>query len=116
MTRVAVSEVLAIIDTTRDVLPFITTASLLVDTTLADAGYTADLLTQIELWWTAHLIACAEPRVVETTMLNTRTKMSAPKVGFGLEGTAYGQVVISLDTDGALTQDVGLRRTVFEVF
>jgi hypothetical protein len=116
MTRVAVSEVLAIIDTTRDVLPFITTASLLVDTTLADAGYTADLLAQIELWWTAHLIACAEPRVIEKTMLSTRTKLSAPKVGFGLEGTSYGQVVISLDSDGALTQDVGTKRTMFEVF
>jgi len=114
MPRIVPSEVIAIRPTSLDPMPFILTATVLVDTYLSSAGLSATLLTEIERWWTAHLLEVAEPSVVSKRISDTTVTMDRMKLGEGLKGTRYGQQVLLLDTSGTLAQVAGMKRaTVF---
>ncbi len=102
MPRVVPSDVIAIRPTTQEVLPFLLTASTLVDTYMTQAGYAASLLAEIEKWWCAHLMEATDPRAMTTALGDTRVTRSQGKLGKGLEGTMYGQQVLLLDTSGLL--------------
>lgn len=116
MARVIPSEVLALITTSRDLWPFIETAHLLVDQYLGTVGYGEPLLTEMERWWAAHLVACAEPQVSAKQLGDTRLQYQTPQLGMGLEGTSYGQQVLLLDAQGLLQTVTTMKRTVFDVF
>ena len=103
MGRVTDSEVCAVIDTERDVSPFIETANLVVTEQLAGAGLSAARLKQIELYLSAHFVAITEERGALTTSDTGSSKeVYAIEIGRGLNATRYGQQVITLDSSGIL--------------
>ena len=114
MLRVIPEDVLTLVTTTRDVTPFLRAASALVTTYLGDAGLDETVLAEIERWWAAHLIAIADQPVLEKRFGNTALKFQAPKVGMGLQGTAFGQQVLMLDSTGILGE-LGLKRARIQV-
>lgn len=96
-------EVKALIDTNRDVTPFIADASLLVDEQLAAKGLTSGRLQLIEKYLAAHLVALTEERggLVRFKMGDSSEEYQLPK-GTGIAMTRYGQMAITLDTTGVL--------------
>ncbi len=109
MPRVVPSDVIAIRPTTQEVLPFLLTASTLVDTYLAQAGLPIALLATIETWLTAHFMAVADPQVTKKDLGDTSVTYAHGTLGKGLESTSYGQQVLLLDTSGTLI-GVGTRK------
>jgi len=105
--RVSAEEVKSLIatDLSDDVVmaTFVDTANLLVDEHLLTAGHSARLLTKIELYLSAHLLALKE----ELGGL-TRSKYGdaddsfANVYGDALKSTRFGQVVLTLDDSGIL--------------
>lgn len=103
--RNSVAEVKTIIDTTLDdeqITPFMKTANVLIAEVLAGAGYSDDLLDEIELWLTAHFIAIRDPRAARERVDNTEVHYQG-KTGEGLSHTSYGQQVLILDIKGKFT-------------
>lgn len=101
--RVTDNEVKKILDTTVETTPFIATASLIVDETLADQGLTDARLKQIELYLSAHLACTMDPRLTQESVGDaSNTYQTAPAGGKGLDATTYGQHVKMLDTTGLL--------------
>ena len=63
--RVTGEEVKGIIDTelnVNQILSYITTSNVYVNQRLGNVGLSEDILKQIELWFTAHLIASTKER------------------------------------------------------
>ncbi len=114
MPRVVPEDVTAIRATTLDPMPFILTATVLVDTYLAAAGLPATLLTEIERFLAAHFMELSEPQVTQKRLGDTSVTLDRMKLGEGLRGTRFGQQVLLLDTSGTLAQVAGMKRaTVF---
>lgn len=103
MARVAAEHVLAIRPSTVDPAPFIAGATLLVDRYLAASGLSEPELFEIERWWSAHLMECADPGVTAKTLGSTSVSLRQPDLGMGLEGTFYGQQVLLFDSSGLLS-------------
>ena len=105
-TRVTPSDVKEIIDTdltdTR-VQSFIDSASALIDATIADR-LTDTLLTEIEKWLSAHLIATTNERQLRSGTAGPAKADYFGKDGVGLDSSTYGQQVRMLDTTGKLYQ------------
>lgn len=104
MPRVTSPEVKLVFPSDRDLNPFITTASLLVDEELVGTNQSSTRLKQIELYLAAHFAALTEEGAALTS---TRTGKSedeyAPGIfGESLRSTRFGQLAISLDTSGRL--------------
>ena len=104
MARVTDAEVKAIIDTSRSVDPFITTATLLVNEELAaSTTLSSSRLQQIELYLAAHFVAVTEERgALTASEKGDASEDYGIQVGSGLNGTRYGQQAIALDTTGKL--------------
>jgi hypothetical protein len=116
MPRVTAEDIREIFPTTTNPLPFILAASLLVDTYQERAGWSLGLATEIERWWTAHLMAVASNGAVTRLELgNTTVVTASPKLGDGLKGTPFGQQVLLMDQSGTL-ENVGLKRATIDVF
>lgn len=115
MPRTTDAAVKAITGTTRNTMPFIMTASLLVQAYLGSAGYSEPLLSEIETWWAAHLLCCTETQWVEKELGDSRIQLQAPKLGMGLEATLYGQQVLTLDTQGCLRTETTSKRPTFYI-
>lgn len=94
MPRVTDDDVKAILPTSLEPYPFILAATVLVDTYLGTASTT--LLTEVERWWAAHLVACADPTVHEKRLGQTTVVFDGAKLGEGLKSTRYGQQVLLL--------------------
>src|SRR5215510_13573123 len=94
--RTTDGHVKAIIATDLNTLPFIQTASRLVDTHLLAAGFSEDLLAEIETWWAAHLVCMREPRETQVKLGETSITYEKGNLGQGLQSTRYGQVVLDL--------------------
>lgn len=60
------------------------------------------LITEIEKWYSAHLIACTTHRNVTEEQLGDARVKYAGQFGKGLESTPYGQVVLQLDITGKM--------------
>lgn len=109
-TRTNAAAVKGIIDTKLDepgVEPFVNTANLLVTQHLGDAGLSAEILTEIELWLAAHLVAVRDPRVADKAVDDLRISFEGrSRVGsldaVGLQTTSYGKQVYLLDSTGRL--------------
>lgn len=106
MARVSDTEVKKIMNTTIETTPFICTASLIVDEVLSTAGYSEARLKLIELYLSAHLACCTDPRLISETIGKATNNYQIVKGGQGLNSTAYGQQVLLLDSDNILV-DIG---------
>ena len=97
-----VKEVITTNATDKQVDEIIKTANLLVNTHLSDQGLSANLLADIEKWLTAHLLALTFDRQAEQKKVGDASEKYAA-LGQGLKSTTYGQIVISLDSSGMLS-------------
>jgi hypothetical protein len=105
-TRASEQEVKEIIDTALTVdqiTPFLRAANRLINDALADEGYGAELLHEIECWLTAHFIASRDPRTLSETIGDASATFWGTS-GLGLNGTSYGQNVMLLEHHGKLAQ------------
>jgi hypothetical protein len=112
--RTTEADVHAIIGTTVDVVPFMITASLLVDTYLSSKGLSNALLREIERWWTAHLVSVrTTPALQSREIGDTVLRYATPKLGLGLQSTLYGQTVLTLYPGLATLSEA--KRATFDV-
>jgi hypothetical protein len=87
--------------TTVDV--FITAASALVDNKLGtDTTLGSTLLTEIEKWLAAHMIASTLERTTSKEKVGDVSVEYTGKWEKNLESTPYGQMVVTLDTTGTM--------------
>ena len=104
--RVTYTDVKAIMDgiTTADatVTIFITSAHIIVESALSTSGLTETVLTEIEKWLAAHLIASTVYRTTSEEKLGDASLVYTGKWGMKLESTPYGQMVLLLDSSGLL--------------
>jgi hypothetical protein len=111
--RTTATEVKKIIDTSLSdsiVEAYIGDANVMVNEVLGTD--TTDLLTSIEKWLTAHLIAMTQERVSIKEEAGT-AKITYPDVfGQGLKATPYGQMVLTLDTSGSFAALGGKSATI----
>lgn len=103
MALVTDSEVKALIDTSRDTTPFITTAHLIITEDLATSGLSTDRKTQVELYLAAHFCAITEERGnLARHRKGDSSEEYKMEIGYGLALTRYGQQAMQLDTSGTL--------------
>ena len=88
--------------TDNEITPFITTANLLVNENLASDSYSTALLTEIEKWLSAHLIAITKERQAQKVKMDD-SEETYGRLGLHLNSTTYGQMVTMLDTNGILS-------------
>ncbi len=113
--RTTAADVKAIIDTQLDttgVEVFIGSANLIVDTALGSTDLSADLLTEVEKWLSAHLIAITKTRQAESKKVGEATDKYG-RLGMNLNSTTYGQTAQVLDISGSLAK-MGLKATSIE--
>jgi hypothetical protein len=114
MPRVDPEDVLAIRPSATDPIPFILTASLMVDTYLLDENLSELFLAEIEKWWAAHLAEVSQPLATSKKLSNTTVTVSHGKLGEGLASTRYGQQVLAFWP--ALGQVLTVKQAKFHVF
>ena len=82
---------------------FIDTANLFIDTHLASAGHTDEILAKIELYLAAHYVALTEEQGGLTrSKLGDADESFANIYGQGLKATRFGQQALAIDTTGIL--------------
>jgi hypothetical protein len=91
------------VDSTIDLTPFISTASLLVDThcEAKNSAYTVTELEAIERFLAAHLYTLRDPRTVTENVRSLDTTFQS-KVDLGFNTSHYGQMAMLLDWYGGL--------------
>jgi len=109
MARVTADDVKLIMDncTLEDtkVDAYITAAAELVDQVFAsDAIITDTLLTEIEKWLTAHMIASSSMRTASVERIGQAEIRYTGVWGKMLESTPYGQMVLTLDITGKMAK------------
>lgn len=120
--RVNGTDVKAIINTSlssSDVEPFITSANMIVTAKCADL-YSAAELVELEKWLSAHFVSIRDPSrsaVVSQTAGKTSQQYGLVGAGAqGLQATPYGQQVMILDYNSALSSLGTRNKAVFRVF
>lgn len=104
MARITEDDLKEIINTNLSSITieaFIQTATTLVDSVLIGKGLSTTLLTEIEKYIAAHLIAFNSERQAYKKSVN-ETSETYGVLGKMLEGTTYGQTALMLDISGAL--------------
>lgn len=105
MARTTDEEVQKIIslNVLTDTTPFITTANLIVTQHLSTSGISSDILTEIEKYLAAHLVALhPDERQLKSQKIGDAMDTYAGDFGKLLDFTQYGQVVKMLDYTGTL--------------
>lgn len=106
MGRVTVAEVKAILDDTAlsdaVITTFITSANVMVTQALGSSALGASVLKEIERWMTAHMIASSRERMAKSEEAGGAKISYTGQFYTGLRGTPYGQMVLVLDTTGAM--------------
>lgn len=115
MARTTVEAVLGIMGRssagTVDVASFINSSNTLVTRVFTgDTTVTEELLTDIEKWYTAHLLASTIWKQVEEEKVGDATIKYAGKTGMKLEYTSYGQIVMQLDPTGKMESSINKRK------
>ena len=116
--RTTAADVKIIIDTSLadpDIESIIKTANVLVSAELGSAGLGEDLLTEIERYLTAHLIASTRERMAKKEGAGGASIEYAGAFGAGLDATPYGQTVKALDTSGRMSSLSGKRASMYAV-
>ncbi len=115
MARTDAEKVKGILKTSlsdEEINPYIDTANVIVTQVLSGADLGADLLAEIEKWFTAHLIALTRQRQAQSVKIGDASETYA-KLGVRLNATTYGQTVAMLDTSGLLGKQ-GMKKVMFE--
>jgi len=95
--------------------PYILSAHLLITEILGGKGYSESKLRDIEKYLTAHFIGSINYRPTSREKVGeAEVEYANAKFGEGLKSTSYGQVVVMLDTSGALS-NLGKREASFIV-
>ena len=81
---------------------YINGANTFVTGVLSGEGLSTALLTEIERWIAAHMIASTRERMAEKEGAGGAEIKYTGKWGEGLRSTSYGQMAIGLDTSGTL--------------
>jgi hypothetical protein len=118
MARTTDSEVKKIIslNSITDTTSFITTANLLVTQNLGNSGLSDDMLTEIEKYLTAHLLALhPDERQLIDQKLGDATDKLGGDFGKGLDFTQFGQTVKMLDTTGTFATTSEGQKSVVDV-
>jgi len=114
--RVTADEVEAIlgdhVDSDVNVSPYITPANNLVTVTLSGEGLSDQTLKDIEMWLSAHFVACAHPQWSKVKVGDGSFDFFG-QVGKGLNLTFYGQQVKILDPTGKM-QKIGKPKVIFQ--
>jgi len=115
--RVQETEVAGLVETKKDLIPFIETANLIVDEDLANSGLSESRKKQVELYLAAHFAALSEEGGGLTyEKLGDAAITRADHFGQGLLQTRYGQMAVSLDTSGTLAASAeSNKRALFRV-
>lgn len=83
----------------------IDTANLYVDTHLLSEGHSAQILTKIELYLAAHIVALTEERgSLKGSKLGDASEFLADVFSEGFRATRFGQLAVALDTSGVLAR------------
>lgn len=103
--RITATAVKEILETTLEdsvVERYINSATVLIDSNLTNKGLSDDLLTEIEMWLSAHFIAATRERMAKDEGAGGAYIKYTGSWGEGLKGTSYGQTAIALDSSGTL--------------
>ena len=105
--RTTSAEVIKILDntalSTTIVDAFIGSANVMV-TQILGTNLSTTVLAEIEKWLTAHLIASTRERQAKKEGAGGAEIEYTGKFAFGLTLTTYGQMVLALDTTGAMAE------------
>jgi hypothetical protein len=85
-------------------VPFIESASAIVDDVLADQDLSDLRLELIERWLAAHFYVLRDPRRKSETVGPITQTLEMGKTGLHLQATQYGQTAMLLDSTGSLAQ------------
>ena len=102
-TSELVEAIIEVDDTLGSLAPFIDAANILVTELCEPTGYSEERLTVIETWLAAHFYCSKDPRI-QTQFADGVGQTVQNKVGLGLDGSTYGQMVKRLDTSGVLAK------------
>ena len=103
----------ALLDVTVD--SFILGADALVVSTLGTSGLSDALMKEIERYLTAHLISITVERMAAKEGAGGASITYTGMYGQGLEASAYGQMVKTLDTTGKMAALAGKSATIYAV-
>lgn len=96
-------DVKALVDTNRDVAPFIADAGLIVSENLSGKGLSAGRLDLIHKYLAAHFVTLVEERGgLSRFKMGDASEEYAIQKGMGFAQTRYGQNALDLDTTGTL--------------
>lgn len=118
MARTTIAEVKLIIDTDLEddnITAYITGANALVTDVLTDSGLGATTLEEIERWLTAHMIAATQERQSKKEEAGGAKVEYTGVYGDGLRLTSYGQMVLALDSTGAMAGLGGKSASIFAI-
>jgi hypothetical protein len=94
--------------------PFIAAAENLI-TSIITKSISDDLLADLEVWLSAHMIASTILRMTSEEALGDASVKYAGKWGEGLKSTPYGQMVLILDTTGLLAAAEKRKASIYAV-
>jgi len=103
--RTTAAKVKTIIDTDLEDLKveeFINTSNVLINSQLSGTTLGEDLLTEIEKWYAAHLIASSRERMASKEGAGGASIEYVGTYDKGLDSTPYGQQVQALDPTGRI--------------
>lgn len=81
-----------------------------------DTSLSTDLRTEIERWYTAHLITVTQFRTtVKEEMGDAALTFSDSYVKGGLNASPYGQVVLQLDTTGLIVKSTKRQASIYAI-
>ena len=102
--RVVYTDIQAILDETdlteSQIAPYIVSANIMVNNVLGTG--TTDILKEIERWLTAHMIVITRERQAIKEGAEGANIEYTGKFGDALNSTSYGQMVLQLDSTGAM--------------
>ena len=121
MARVTYEDIMDIMDSECSVSEskvnvMITAASAVIDKVFAeDVNVTEEILTELERWLTAHMIASTLYRSTSKERLGDAEVTFTGKWGEMLKSTPYGQMVLTLDITGRMAKSGKTAVTLFAI-
>ena len=113
VTAVQVMEIISTSLSEEQINAFINTAHHVVEDRLGDAELGETLLTDIELWLSAHFLATRDQRAKSETVAEYSVTYQG-NTDMGLKATIYGQQALALDYTGTLAA-LGLKKATLNL-
>jgi len=103
-TFTAVKQLLPETQLTKAVIESIIDGASIMVTNVLGTTLDADILTEIERWLAAHMCAISRERQIKKAGAAGAEVEYTGYWSYGLTGTTYGQMVLTLDTTGAMAE------------